>query len=35
MAAFKHNKKRDTGLVYEFLIRQMSRAVVAASARWN
>ena len=28
MAAFKHNKKRDTGLVYEFLIRQMSRAVV-------
>ncbi len=25
---FKHNKRRDTGLVYEFLIRRLSRAMV-------
>lgn len=28
MATFKHNKKRDCGLVYEFLVRQLSKAVV-------
>jgi len=28
MSAFRHNKKRDTGLVYEFLVRQLSRSVV-------
>ena len=25
---FKHNKKRDTGLVYEFLIRKLSHAMI-------
>jgi len=28
MATFKHNKKRDCGLVYEFLVRQLSTAMV-------
>jgi hypothetical protein len=28
MATFKHNKKRDCGLVYEFLVRQLSKAVI-------
>jgi len=30
MASFKHNKKRNTGLVYEFLLRRMSKAMVEA-----
>jgi hypothetical protein len=28
MATFKHNKKRNTGLVYEFLVRRLSTAMV-------
>lgn len=28
MGAFKHNKKRDTGLVYEFLVRKLSKTLV-------
>lgn len=28
MATFKHNKKRNTGLVYEFLVRRLSSAMV-------
>ena len=28
MASFKHNKKRNTGLVYEFLLRRLSEAMV-------
>jgi hypothetical protein len=28
MATFKHNKKRDTGLVYEFLVRRLSKAML-------
>jgi hypothetical protein len=28
MATFKHNKKRDCGLVYEFLVRQLSKTMV-------
>lgn len=28
MLSFKHNKKRNTGLVYEFLVRRLSKAMV-------
>lgn len=28
MASFKHNKKRNTGLVYEFLVRRMAQQVL-------
>ena len=28
MGTFKHNKKRDTGLVYEFLVRKLSQTMV-------
>lgn len=28
MATFRHNRKRDTGLVYEFLVRKLSQAMV-------
>ena len=28
MATFKHNKRRDSGLVYEFLVRHLSKAMV-------
>lgn len=28
MATFKHNKKRNTGLIYEFLVRRLSTAMV-------